>query len=129
MNFFEKLFHLLIRHGLVSMMCGTTEFILFFYLYSHLKFNLLPSYLISFFAASSIGFWGHSIFSFKLGKTYIKNSIFFIIQILSALSLGYLLVSLFIESGIKPAFAKAAQLIIIFSFNVIFGKMISFKKR
>ena len=129
MTLFEKLFHLLIRHGVVSLVCGTTEFFLFLHLYSQLKFNLLPSYIISFSAATSIGFWGHSIFTFKLGKTYMKNSVFFIIQAISALSLGYLLVSIFIESGIKPAFAKAAQLIIIFSFNVIFGKMISFKKR
>lgn len=127
--FFEKIFHLLIRHGVVSLICGATEFLLFLYLYSHLKFNLLPSYLVSFSAATSIGFWGHSIFTFKLGKAYMKNSIFFIIQALSALSLGYLLVSIFIESGIKPALAKAAQLIIIFSFNVIFGKKISFKRR
>ena len=42
--------------------------------------------------------------------------------------LGYLIVASLIHAGTLPALAKAIQLVIIFFFNVIFGKMVSFKK-
>lgn len=127
--FFKRIFHLLFRHGIVSMVCGLSEFFLFLLLFSYLKFNLLASYVLSFAVATVIGFWGHSIFTYKLGQTYINNAFFFIIQALSALTIGYFIVNNLIRSGIDPAFAKAVQLTIIFSFNVTFGKMVSFKKR
>lgn len=125
----KKVIHLIIRHSVVSMVCGLSEFFLFLLLLSYLKFSLLASYVLSFSVATVIGFWGHSIFTFKLGQTYINNAFFFIIQALSALSIGYFIVYNLIRSGIEPAFAKALQLTIIFSFNVTFGKIVSFKKR
>ncbi|QDD07085.1 hypothetical protein FIT65_04515 [Candidatus Methylopumilus planktonicus] len=120
---------LIFRHSMVSTVCGLSEFSLFLLLFSYLKFNLLASYVLSFSVATVIGFWGHSIFTFRLGQAYKKNAFFFIFQALSALSIGYFIVFLLIRSGIEPVFAKAFQLIIIFSFNVTFGKMVSFKKR
>lgn len=125
---FKKIFLLFFRHGIVSMTCGSTEFILFLLFYTHLKVGLPMSYVVSFTTATVIGFLGHSFFTFKVGELRHRNAVFFIIQALCALMLGYLIVASLIHAGTLPALAKAFQLVIIFFFNVIFGKMVSFKK-
>lgn len=125
---FKKIFLLFFRHGIVSITCGSTEFILFLLFYTHLKVGLPMSYVVSFTAATVIGFLGHSFFTFEVGELRQRNAVFFIIQALCALMLGYLIVASLIHAGTLPALAKAFQLAIIFFFNVIFGRMVSFKK-
>ena len=121
-------FLLLFRHGLISATCATTEFSLFMLMYSHLQLNLSISYVVSFITATLIGFIGHSIFTFKVGRLYKRNALLFSIQASCALVLGYLAVSTLIGAGFQPAVAKAAQLVLIFFFNVTFGKFLSFRK-
>jgi putative flippase GtrA len=96
-------------------------------MYTYLQLNLSVSYVISFLTATLIGFIGHSIFTFKVGRLFRRNALLFSVQASCALVLGYLAVSSLIGAGFQPAIAKAIQLVLIFFFNVMFGKMISFK--
>ena len=124
----KHIFFLFFRHGIVSLTCGSTEFILFILLFTNLKLALPIAYFVSFTVATVIGFLGHSLFTFEVGKLRQRNALFFVIQAFCALLLGYLIVSCLIHLGALPAIAKAFQLMIIFFFNVVFGKMVSFKK-
>lgn len=122
-----KVWRLLLRHGAISLLCATSEFSLFMLMLTQLKINLATSYVISFVVATLIGFVGHSMFTFKLGRLCKRNAMMFTIQACCALALGYLLISGLISSGLVPAIAKAMQLVVIFFFNVTFGKVVSFK--
>jgi putative flippase GtrA len=124
---FKYIFHLLLRHGLVSGTCATSEFLLFMLMYTYLQLNLFVSFAVSFLSATLIGFIGHSMFTFKLGRLFKRNAILFSVQASCALILGYLVVSSLIDAGFQPAVAKANQLVLIFFFNAMFGKMITFK--
>ena len=96
-------------------------------MYTHLQVNLSISYAVSFITATLIGFIGHSIFTFKIGRLFKRNALFFSVQAVCALVLGYLAVSSLIGAGFQPATAKVIQLVLIFFFNVMFGKIISFR--
>jgi len=127
-NYFKKTFFLFFRHGIVSLTCASTEFILFLLLFTHLKVGLPISYVISFAIATVIGFLGHSFFTFEVGELRQRNAVFFFIQAMCALALGYLIVAGLIHAGTMPAIAKGSQLVMIFFFNVTFGKIVSFRK-
>ena len=121
-------FFLIFRHGLISATCALTEFSIFMLMFTHLELNLSLSYVVSFVTATLIGFVGHSIFTFKVGRLYKRNALLFSVQASCALILGYLAVSSLINAGFQPAIAKVTQLILIFFFNVTFGKFLSFRK-
>ena len=121
-------FLIIFRHSLVSLVCASMEFSIFMLMFSWLKLNLLPSFVISLMAATLIGFIGHSIFTFKLGRLYKRNALFFFFQASCALVLGYSIVFILVNAGLHPAIAKASQLGIIFFFNLSFGKLLSFRK-
>jgi hypothetical protein len=53
---------------------------------------------------------------------------FFAIQALIALAIGYQLLKLLVTMGVHPMLAKVLQLGATFFFNVLFGKFLSFKK-
>lgn len=110
------------------MTCAVSEFSLFMLMYTHFKLDLSISYAVSFITATLIGFIGHSIFTFKIGRLFKRNALFFSVQASCALVLGYLVVSSLIGSGFQPAVAKSTQLVLIFFFNVTFGKFLSFRK-
>ena len=126
---FKHLFLLFLRHGIISITCGSVEFLSFMLMLSYLHFSLSLSYVISFTIATLIGFVGHSHLTFKVGELRKRNAVFFTIQALSALSIGYVIITMLISAGIIPMYAKMIQLVLIFFFNVSFGKLISFKKQ
>lgn len=121
-------FKLLIKHSIISIICAATEFSLFMIFYTNLNFNLRISYLLSFIVAITLGFIGHSFFTFNVNLNWKRNLIFFISQCLISLFLGFTIINLLLTSGWHPSIAKVTQLFITFFFNVIFGKFISFKK-
>jgi putative flippase GtrA len=116
------------RHAIISGLCASTEFSIFMLMFSYMRFNLPFSYIASFVIATFIGFIGHSIFTFKVGRLYKRNALFFSVQASCALALGYLIVSLLINYGFYPSLAKGVQLCLIFCFNITFGKFLSFRK-
>ena len=116
------------RHAFISAFCASTEFIIFILLYVELKNKLIISQSISFLVASMIGFIGHSIFTFKIGALYRRNALYFAMQISLAFIIGYTIIYNLILINISPALSKIIQLILVFIFNITFGKLITFKK-
>ena len=125
-NLVDKI-HLVIRHGIISTVCATSELLIFVGLYTRLHADLELSYFSSFILATLIGFIGHSIYTFRVGGFYKRNAMFFFAQASIALTIGYLIISKLIFLGMPPIPAKIIQLGCVFIFNVTFGKFVSFK--
>jgi putative flippase GtrA len=123
----EHLF-LLLKHFCVSAVSAMTELTVFYVLHMVLGGTLLVSHVIAFSCATMIGFVLHSFFTFSVGRLRYRNAIFFAIQALIALAIGYQILKLLVTMGVHPMLAKVLQLGATFFFNVLFGKFLSFKK-
>lgn len=117
------------RYLKISVICASIEFISFIILFSHLKFNLIFSYTLSFFLAFLIGLFGHSYYTFKLGQIFFLNIFSFTVQCAVSLLIGFNLINIFLKLGINPFFSKGLQLAFTFIFNILFGRFVTFKKR
>jgi putative flippase GtrA len=87
------------------------------------------SYVIAFSAATTIGFFGHSYFTFDVGQAHLKNLILFIFQASLSFLIGFLSLKILINLQVPVMLAKLIQLGITFFFNFTVGKFITFKKR
>jgi putative flippase GtrA len=125
----EHAVHQIFRHGLVSMACATVEFSAFILLLKHTQFPLFFDYFISFAAATTVGFIGHSHITFRIKYLSLRNATFFLSQALFGLLIGYTIVHSLIGAGWMPELAKAIQLVLVFAFNFLYGRFVSFKKR
>jgi putative flippase GtrA len=119
---------LVLKHFCVSAVSALTELSVFYLLHMVLGGTLLVSHVIAFGCATVIGFVLHSFFTFSVGRLRYRNAMFFAIQALIALVIGYQILKLLVTMGIHPMFAKVLQLGATFFFNVLFGKFLSFKK-
>jgi putative flippase GtrA len=119
---------LVLKHFCVSAVSALTELSVFYLLHMVLDGTLLVSHVIAFGCATVIGFVLHSFFTFSVGRLRYRNAMFFAIQALIALVIGYQILKLLVTMGIHPMFAKVLQLGATFFFNVLFGKFLSFKK-
>lgn len=119
---------LVLKHFCVSAVSALTELSLFYVLHMILGGTLLVSHVIAFSCATMIGFVLHSFFTFAVGRLRYRNAMFFAIQALIALAIGYQILKLLVTMGIHPMLAKVLQLGVTFFFNVLFGKFLSFKK-
>jgi putative flippase GtrA len=119
---------LLLKHFCVSAVSAMTELTVFYVLHMVLGGTLLVSHVIAFSCATMIGFVLHSFFTFSVGRLRYRNAIFFAIQALIALAIGYQILKLLVTMGVHPMLAKVLQLGATFFFNVLFGKFLSFKK-
>jgi|SaaInl1SG_22_DNA_1037389.scaffolds.fasta_scaffold28312_2 putative flippase GtrA len=125
---FTKQFSLIFKHGLVSCGSGLIEYVIFLLLLYIINLNLFQAHIAAFSSATIFGFFAHSFFTFKI-KAYRINAIFFLIQALLVLTIGYAILNLFIGFELKPELAKFLQLICTFGINVFFSKYITFKIR
>jgi len=136
-KFIKKIYHFYIdnfkiigKHLVVSFICASSEFLIFIFLFNNMNSNLFLSHFLSFITATALGFIGHSFYTFKIGYLYKKNLYFFIIQALISLNIGFILLYTFINIlNFESSISKFLQLCLIFNFNFIYGKFISFKKR
>lgn len=119
---------LLLKHFCVSAVSAMTELTVFYVLHMVLGGTLLVSHVIAFSCATMIGFVLHSFFTFSVGRLRYRNAMFFAIQALIALAIGYQILKLLVTMGVHPMLAKVLQLGATFFFNVLFGKFLSFKK-
>lgn len=119
---------LLLKHFCVSAVSAMTELTVFYVLHIVLDLTLLVSHVIAFSCATTIGFVLHSFFTFAVGRLRYRNAMFFAIQALIALAIGYQILRLLVTMGVHPMLAKVLQLGATFFFNVLFGKFLSFKK-
>lgn len=122
--------NIILKHFITSSVCASSELIFFILFYNNLNLILFWSHFLSFIIATSFGYIGHSFFTFKIGYLNKKNLILFISQAIIALTIGYMLLYIFINFlHIGSTISKMLQLCLIFNFNFIYGKFISFKKR
>lgn len=119
---------LLLKHFFVSALSATTELSMFYLLHMVWGAALFTSHVIAFSCATILGFVLHSFFTFSVGRLRYRNAMFFGIQALIALAIGYQILKLLVMMGIHPMLAKIFQLGVTFFFNVLFGKFLSFKK-
>ena len=122
-----KRLKLVMRHGLVSLICASTEYILFLLLYSYLQIQLIFSFAASYLIASLIGFLGHTYFTFKVNKVKHRNIFYFVTQLCFVATIGYFVLKFFLVY-MDTRVAKLLQLCCTFLFNVLYGKFVSFKK-
>jgi len=120
---------LVLKHLVVSFVCATVDFAGFGLAFYYLRLSIAPSYLLAFCAATTIGFFGHSYFTFNVGKMLLKNAILFIFQASLSLFMGFLILKALIGLDVPVMLSKLIQLGITFFFNVGVGRYITFQKR
>lgn len=118
---------LLLRHGLVSVTCASSDFAIFYLTFTIFELSLFFSYSIAFFFTAIIGFVGHSFFTFKVQINSPRNFTFFLLQLCLGFLIGFIVLNFFIQLGIRAEYSKIFQLFCTFFFNVIFGGFISFR--
>lgn len=128
MIFKDQHVRLLLKHLCVSALSAVTELSVFYVLHIVIGGTLLASHVIAFSCATLIGFILHSFFTFAVGRLRYRNAMFFAVQALIALAIGYQILKLLVTMEIHPMLAKVFQLGVTFFFNVLFGKFLSFKK-
>jgi len=118
---------LVMRHGVVSLVCASTEYSLFLLLYNYFQIQLIFSFAASYLIASLIGFLGHTYFTFKVNKVNHRNIFYFLTQLGFVATIGYFVLK-FLLIYIDARVAKLLQLCCTFLFNILYGKFVSFKK-
>jgi len=126
-NLIKNNYKIIKIHLGVSAICASSEMIIFFTLITVFTDNLFIAHAGAFFIATFIGYILHSYFTFSIGKLLKRNALFFLIQALLALFIGYVILNFLIMKGNHPLTSKAVQLSLTFIFNISFGKFISFK--
>lgn len=124
----SKIFRISIRHGVVSLVCGSTEYALFLLFYIESAYSLAFSYVVSYLVATVIGYLLHNYFTFSVRLIAKGSVVFYLIQSISVLALGYAIINLFIWMLFVPQIAKFFQLVATFGFNVAFGRYFTFNK-
>ncbi len=129
---FEKkrsIVNIVFKHLLVSASCATLDLVVFGCAFHYLGVGVSWAYIMGFSMATTLGFFGHSFFTFDVGRVHFKNALLFIFQASLSFLLGYCLLLMLINAGLQVMFAKATQLGLTFFFNVGVGKFVTFKKR
>jgi putative flippase GtrA len=122
-----KRLKLVMRHGVVSLICASTEYSLFLLLYSYFQIQLIFSFATSYLIASLIGFLGHTYFTFKVNKVNNRNIFYFVTQLCFVATIGFFILKFFLMYT-DARVAKFMQLCCTFLFNILYGKFVSFKK-
>jgi putative flippase GtrA len=125
----SKYIKIIFLHGIVSCVGALIDFLLFLTFHRYFLWTIDTSYLISIVVVSIFGFLGHTYITFQVNRIYLKNLIFFMVQLSISGTLGLILLKYFLFCNIQLELSKAFQLCSTFIFNIFFGKLISFKKR
>lgn len=124
-NKLMKVFFELPRHLIISVICGSIEFLGFYILYQALPLGV--AYVIPFCAATCFGYFGHNYFTFRKNEVSFQNASKFLLQILFVMGFGYIVLMTLISIGLNPMLSKAFQLFVGFGFNFSIGKYITFR--
>lgn len=120
---------IVLKHLVISATCATVDFVGFGFAVYYLKTSLALAYALAFLLATTIGFFGHTYFTFNVGRLHFKNALLFMLQASLAFLVGYVLLMLFIGMGAPVMLSKFLQLGLVFFFNVSVGKFLTFKRR
>lgn len=122
----KKKFELILRHAVVSFICAGADYLTFLLLFSVLNFSLIVAFSISYITVSTLGFFGHVYFTFRLKSFDIRNVIYFVSQLFLAGIFGYFFLK-FLLIYMPPEYAKLIQLFFVFFFSLLYGKLVTFK--
>lgn len=120
---------LVLRHLVVSGTCATVDFLGFGFAVYYLNCTVSLAYVLAFSAATVVGFFGHTYFTFEVGKLHLKNALLFTLQASASFFVGYFLLMLLLKLALPVMVSKIIQLGLVFFFNVSLGKFLTFKKR
>lgn len=123
---YKKIAKIISKHVIVSLICGTTEYLLFLFLYVKIENELYISYMFAYITATTFGYFLHNFFTYKHNQVTQKTTIYFIVQSLITLCIGYTIVKTLLYINVSPRIAKAIQLVATFGFNVTFGRYVTF---
>ncbi len=125
----SKIFRISMKHGLVSVTCGAAEYAIFLLLHLNLNCALASSYVTAYLMATVAGYFLHNYLTFNF-RVITKISIaFYLIQSLFVLSLGYIIINMYLWMSISPQAAKLMQLFTTFGFNVAIGRYLTFNRK
>jgi len=116
------------KHGMVSLVCGATEYALFLLFHINFIYPLFLSYLVSFLVATVIGYLLHNYFTFSVRLMSKKSAFFYMVQSILVLAIGYAIINVYLWMSFSPQLAKLLQLMTTFSINVAFGRYFTFNK-
>lgn len=123
----SEILKIILKHGVVSLICGSLEYFLFLLIFIKMSQPLTISYIIPFCLATLFGYLGHNIFTFNY-KSIDTNSIkYYLAQALIVFLAGFFLIKILLFVMI-PQLAKLLQLISTFALNVIFGNYVTFNQ-
>ena len=122
-----KSLKLAMRHGVVSVICASTEYSLFILLFSYFHLQLIFSFSIPYLIASLVGFLGHTYFTFEVNEITKRNLFYFLTQLCFVATIGFFILKFFLMYT-DARLAKFMQLCCTFLFNILYGKFVSFKK-
>ena len=122
------MFPKLLRHLLVAGISFFLEFTIFNFLY-YLRGELLLSQIISVFISVLFGYYGHTYFTYKLGKFSKTNIFLYFTQASFMFLLNYLLLYFLINvNDINYSISKLIQMLVAFPINFSFGYFVSFRR-
>ena len=129
---FKKLLKLkksIYKYFFVGIFCQTIDYLttLFFL---KLSLNLFFSNGIGYLLGSLSSYIGHTKFTFKNTSKellYKKQIFFYLLACLSGIICGYVVLKFFIFIGIKIAYAKVLQLLVIAFVQYVFNSQFTFK--
>jgi putative flippase GtrA len=124
----SKILRISIKHAAVSVVCGTVEYMLFLLLYVKLDCLLFYSYVAAYLVATTMGYLLHNYFTFNLRLITKSSTLLYIIQSFLILTVGYIIITLFLWMSITPQVAKPLQLFATFGLNMAFGRYLTFNK-
>jgi putative flippase GtrA len=123
----SKILKTIFKHGIVSLICGSLEYVLFLLIFVKMSQPLIISYVIPFALATIIGYLGHNFFTFKYKVLDSISLRYYFIQVTIVLLVGFFVIKMLLFLMI-PQLAKLIQLISTFAFNVYFGNYFTFNK-
>jgi putative flippase GtrA len=117
----------IIRHGLISLVCGTLDLVIFAVIHSNTS-NAILAQTISFLTATVLGYFGHTYFTFQLNRFSGKNLFLFKIQAGTVFLYSLMFIYIFVNVlNFNPYLSKILQLATGFFINYTIGYFISFK--
>ena len=123
----SRILKTILKHGIVSCLCGSLEYVLFLLFFVKMSQPLIISYVIPFALATIVGYLSHNFFTFKYKFLDSISLSYYLIQVTIVLLVGFFVIKMLLFLMI-PQLAKIIQLISTFAFNVYFGNYFTFNK-
>lgn len=120
-----RIIKIALKHGVVSVICGSTEIFLLYFLSVRYAVDISLAYFISFVFATFLGFVLHIFFTFKVCLSF-RSFALFASQIAATLMLGYFIFTILMSVSNSLILSKLIQLVVTFTVNLYVGRYYTF---